>query len=128
MGKAILAIAEDREATLLLGVEPRRLARISFAISGGVAALVGILAGPILYASIPLGGLMLIKGFEVAAIGGIGVNRGAILGGYVLGIMELVTASELSPGYQDAVTFLVMLVVLLVRPQGLFGTVSLRTV
>jgi branched-chain amino acid transport system permease protein len=121
IGKAILAISEDREASLLRGIDPKVLARVSFAISGVVAALAGILAGPILFASIPIGGIMLIKGFEAAALGGIGSNKGAVIGGYVLGLVEILTATTLSPGYQDAATFAVVLGLLLIRPQGFFG-------
>ncbi|RZA35225.1 MAG: branched-chain amino acid ABC transporter permease [Lysobacteraceae bacterium] len=127
-GKAILAISEDREASLLRAIDPRRLAATSFLLSGVVAAIAGVLAGPILFASIALGAAMLIKGFMAAALGGIGFNRGAIVGGYVLGLVEVVTATYLSPGYQHAVSFVVVLMVLLVRPQGLFGRASMRAV
>lgn len=127
-GKAILAIAEDRDASLLQGIEPGRMAAISFLLSGAVAAAAGVLAGPILFASISIGATMLIKGFEAAALGGIGQNRGAIAGGYLLGLVEVTASSYLSPGYQDAAGFAVVLLVLLLRPQGLFGTRTLRAV
>lgn len=127
-GKAILAIAEDREASLLRGIDPGRLAAVSFLLSGAVAAAAGVLAGPILFASISIGATMLIKGFEAAALGGIGQNRGAIVGGYLLGGVEVLASSTLSPGYQDAAGFALVLLVLLLRPQGVFGLRLARAV
>ena len=127
-GKAMLAVSEDREASLLRGIDPRRLAALSFLIGGGVAAVAGVLAGPILFASVSMGAMMLIKGFEAAALGGIGYNRGAIVGGYLLGLVEVIASTFLSPGYQDAASFATMLLVLLVRPQGVFGRATLRAV
>lgn len=127
-GKAILAIAEDRDASLLQGIDPGRLAAASFLLSGAVAAMAGVLAGPIVFASISIGATMLIKGFEAAALGGIGQNRGAIVGGYLLGLVEVTASSHLSPGYQDAAGLALVLMVLLLRPQGLFGTRTARAV
>lgn len=127
-GKAILAISEDREASLLRGIDPQRLASLSFVLGGVVAACAGILAGPILFASIGMGATMLIKGFEVAALGGIGHNRGAIVGGYLLGFVEILASTTLSPGYQDAASFATVLLILLLRPQGVFGRNTLRAV
>lgn len=127
-GKAVLAIAEDRDAALLRGIDPDRLNRWSFALGGAFAALAGVLAAPILYASTGLGPLLLLKGFEAAAVGGVGNNRGALLAGYVLGIAEAVGALLLSPGYQQATTYGVLLVILLIRPQGLFGVPEARRV
>jgi branched-chain amino acid transport system permease protein len=127
-GRAIMAIAEDRDASLLRGIDPRQLARLSFFVSGIVAALAGILAGPIFYASVGLGGSLLIRGFEAAAVGGIGSDRGAIVSGLLLGIVEAYAATMLAPGYQDTATLVFALVVLLLRPQGLMGRTYLRAV
>ena len=127
-GKAVLAVAEDRDAALLRGINPNRLSSWSFFLGGGVAALTGVLAAPVLYASTGLGPSLLLKGFAAAAVGGIGNNRGALLAGYIIGIVEAVAAALLSPGYQLAATFAVMLVILLVRPHGLFGRAEARAV
>ncbi|VTU33734.1 MULTISPECIES: branched-chain amino acid ABC transporter permease [unclassified Variovorax] len=127
-GKAILAIAEDRDASLLRGIDPGRLAAVSFALSGLVAAAAGVLAGPIVFASVSIGAVMLIKGFEAAALGGIGNNYGSVVGGYMLGMVEVFASAALSPGYQDAASLAMFLLVLLIRPQGLFGRQVLRTV
>ncbi len=127
-GKAIMAVAEDRDAALLRGIDPERLSRWSFFLGGMFAALTGLLAAPLLYASTGLGPLLLIKGFEGAAVGGIGDNRGALVAGYLLGITEAIGASLLSPAYQTASTFLLLLIILLIKPQGLFGLPEMRRV
>jgi branched-chain amino acid transport system permease protein len=127
-GKAVLAVAEDRDAALLRGINPNRLSSWSFFLGGAIAALTGVLAAPLLYASTGLGPALLLKGFAAAAVGGIGNNRGALLAGYIIGLVEAVAAAVLSPGYQLAVTFAVMLVILLIRPHGLFGRAEARAV
>ncbi len=127
-GKAVMAVAEDRDAALLRGIDPDRLSRWSFFLGGAVAALTGILAAPLVYASTGLGPSLLLKGFAAAAVGGIGNNRGALLAGYIIGMAEAVGAAVLSPGYQLAMIFAVMLVILLIRPHGLFGSAEARTV
>jgi branched-chain amino acid transport system permease protein len=127
-GKAVMAVAEDREAALLRGIDPNNLSRWSFFLGAAFAAMTGILAAPILYASTSLGPDLLLKGFAAAAVGSIGNNRGALVAGYVIGVTEAVGASLLSPGYQEAVIFIVVLAVLLLRPEGLFGSPNARTV
>jgi branched-chain amino acid transport system permease protein len=127
-GKAVMAVAEDREAALLRGIDPGRLSRWSFFLGGAFAAMTGILAAPILYASTSLGPELLLKGFAAAAVGSIGNNRGALIAGYLIGVTEAVGASLLSPGYQEAVIFVVVLALLLLRPEGLFGRAYARTV
>lgn len=127
-GKAVNAVAEDREAALLRGIDPNRLAWLSFAVGGVVAGIIGILAAPMLYASVALSPLLLIKGFEAVAVGGVGSMRGAVIAGCLLGLVEAVSAVLLSPGYQHAVTFAVVLAILLVRPAGLLGTTTARVV
>ena len=127
-GKAVLAVAEDRDAALLRGINPNRLSSWSFFLGGGIAALTGVLAAPVLYASTGLGPSLLLKGFAAAAVGGIGNNRGALIAGYVIGLAEAIAATVLSPGYQLAATFAAMLVILLIRPHGLFGRPEARAV
>jgi branched-chain amino acid transport system permease protein len=120
-GRAIRAIAEDREASLLRGIDPRRMTRLSFAIGGAVAAISGILAAPLLFASTALGWTLLIKGFLVVAIGGIGSNRGAIAAAVIIAMIETGAARVLTPALQDAVVFAAALGILLVRPEGIAG-------
>jgi branched-chain amino acid transport system permease protein len=127
-GRAVNAIAEDREAALLRGIDPNKLAWMSF-LGGGIAAgVIGILAAPMMYASTGLGPALLIKGFEAVAVGGVGSIRGALIAGCLLGVIEAIGGALLSPGYQNAVTFVVVLAILLVRPSGLVGSTSARVV
>ena len=127
-GKAVLAVAEDRDGALLRGISPGKLSRWSFFLGGAFAGLIGLLAAPIRYASTDLGPLLLLKGFAAVAIGGVGSNMGALLAGYILGLAESASARALSPGYQGAVTFVLMLVILMIRPVGIFGRPDARTV
>lgn len=127
-GRAVNAIAEDREAALLRGIDPNRLAWLSFLAGGVAAAVIGILAAPMLYASTGMGPALLIKGFEAVAVGGVGSVRGALIAGCLLGVIEAIGGALLSPGYQNAVTFVVVLAILLVRPSGLVGSTSTRVV
>jgi branched-chain amino acid transport system permease protein len=127
-GKAALAVAEDRDAALLRGIDPRSISRWSFALGGALAALTGVLATPVLNAATTLGGLLLLKGFAAAAIGGLGSNRGALIAGYLIGLTEAVSALLLSPGYQNGVMLLLVLLILLARPGGLFSSLEARTV
>ncbi len=127
-GKAVRAVAEDRDAALLRGIDPDRLSRWSFFLGAGFAATTGLLAAPIMYASTSLGPSLLVKGFEAAAIGGIGNNRGALAAGWMLGLAEALGGSLLSPGYQAASTFVLLLVILLIQPRGLFGAPEMRSV
>ena len=127
-GAAILAIAEDRDAAMLRGIDPGRLGLLSCVVGGAMAGFVGILAAPMMYASVSLGPMLLIRGFEAVAIGGTGSVRGVVLGGCILGVFEAIGSSLMSPGYQSAATFALLLLILLVRPQGLFGTTTARVI
>jgi branched-chain amino acid transport system permease protein len=127
-GKAALAVAEDRDAALLRGIDPQAIGRWSFALGGAFAALTGCLAAPVLNASTTLGAMLLLKGFAAAAIGGLGSNRGALMAGYLIGLAEAASALLLSPGYHNAVMLVLVLGVLLVRPGGLFSSLEARTV
>ena len=127
-GKAALAVAEDRDAALLRGIDPASISRWSFALGGAFAALTGALASPVLSASTTLGGMLLLKGFAAAAIGGLGSNRGALIAGYMIGLTEAASALLLSPGYHNAVMLILVLAVLLARPGGLFSSLEARTV
>jgi branched-chain amino acid transport system permease protein len=127
-GRAILAVAENRDAALLRGIDPSTLSQWSFFLGGSLAALTGYLAAPIMFASTSLGGALLLKGFAAAAVGGLGSNKGALAAGLLIGLTESTSANLLSSGYQQAIILAVVLTVLLVRPQGLFGKAESRAV
>jgi len=128
VGKAILAVAENREAALLRGIDPAALSRWSFFAGGALAAATGYLAAPLIPASPALGVALLIKGFAAAALGGLGDNRGALIAGIIIGVTEATGSEFFSAGYQQTTILIVVLAILLVRPQGLFGVVSARAV
>ncbi len=120
-GRAMRAISQNREACLVVGVDPHRIAGITFAISAGLAGLASALVVP-LYAVQPLmGTLLTFKALAAVIMGGFGQIKGALLAAYLLGVAEAMAAGFISSSYADLVSFGVMVLVLLLRPQGLFG-------
>ncbi|MGP4005778.1 branched-chain amino acid ABC transporter permease [Streptomyces sp. 4N124] len=127
-GCALRAVAADRDAARLRGIDPAKLSRRAFLLGGALAGLTGALAAPLTLASVAMGFGLLIKGFFAAVLGGVGDVRGALLGGWIVGVVEAAGADYVSPGAQTAVLFAVTLAILLVRPQGLRGSEELRRV
>ena len=119
IGKVMRATALDRETALLMGIPVNRVLAGTFAFSAVLAALAGILLAPLFYVTTEMGTLVGLKGFVAMIIGGFGSVPGAILGGVLLGVIENVGAFTISSTYKDAIAFGVLLVFLLVRPQGL---------
>jgi branched-chain amino acid transport system permease protein len=120
-GKAMIATAANRLAARLVGIDPRRIVGLSFAVSAAIGAIAGVLVTPITLTSYDVGTLLALKGFAAAMLGGIGSALGAVVGGLVLGLLEAFSAGYISSNYKDAVAFLVILAVLLAMPRGLFG-------
>lgn len=120
-GKAVRAVAEDREAAQLRGINPRLVALVSFAAGGAACGIVGLLAAPISLASTTLGVGLMIRGFEAVVVGGVGSSWGGLLGGIGLGLVEAWGASMYSPSTSDLLLLIVVLIVLFARPNGLFG-------
>lgn len=127
-GKAVLAVAEDRDAARLNGISPSRLTMTSFALAAAYAALTGAVAAPLLLASTSIGLGLLVKGFMALAIGGVGSNWGALAAGILIGCVESFSSVSLTPGYRQLLLLGVVLVVLLARPFGLFGRAGVREV
>ncbi len=121
-GKAMLATSHNRLAADLVGVNTERVMLISFALSGALGAIGGVLTAPITFTSYDAGIVLGLKGFAAAALGGLGSGPGAIVGGLSLGIMEALTAGYLSSAYKDAVAYVLILLVFMYMPRGLFGT------
>lgn len=120
-GKAVLATANNRIAASLVGINPNHMMTLSFAVSAAIGALAGVLVTPITLTSYDLGVAMALKGFAAAMLGGMGAPAGALVGGLLLGLIEALTAGYVSSAYKDAVAFVLILAILFVRPQGLFG-------
>lgn len=120
-GKAMLATAHNPLAAKLVGINTRFILLLSFALAGALGAVGGILIAPINYTSYDAGIMLGLKGFVAATLGGLGSGMGAIAGGLILGIVEAMTAGYVSSAYKDAMPFVLILLILFFRPQGLFG-------
>ncbi|RXT33367.1 branched-chain amino acid ABC transporter permease [Bradyrhizobium betae] len=119
-GKAIRATFQQREAAALVGIDIDRLYTLTFAIGAGVAGLAGVLLGTIFVVQPAMGGIATLKAFIVVTLGGISSFAGGIAGGLLLGLAESFGAI-ISPAYKDAVGFILVMLVLLYKPDGLFG-------
>ena len=116
------AVAEDRNAAELMGISVNRTISITFAIGSALAAIAGVLycsMYPVL--SPPTGSLPGIKAFTAAVFGGIGSIPGALLGGVLLGIIEIFSKAYISQELSNAIVFAVLIIILLVKPNGLLG-------
>ena len=121
LGKKLQATSQDKEMASLLGIPVALMVLITFAYSAALGGLAGILVAPVLFVSVGMGTVISLKAFAANIIGGFGNIPGAILGGLALGIVETFGAAYISVPYKDALAFGLLLLFLLVRPQGLFG-------
>ncbi len=121
-GLAVRAMAEKPMAAGLMGIDTERLAAMVSFISGALAGAGGILIGLNFNAIQPyMGEDMMLRGFVVVIVGGLGSIRGALVAGLLLGVVEVLTAAYVASGLKEAVAFLILVLVLWTRPQGLFG-------
>ena len=120
-GKAVRACAVNPTAARLHGISYRRVVLFSFALSGAISAAAGVMITPISFMSYSSGALLGPKGFAAATLGGLGNPLGAVLGGFLLGLLEALGVGVVSAGYKDAIAFVVLLLVLFIRPVGLLG-------
>lgn len=119
-GKAMRACAYNRRAAGLVGIDVRRMVLFSFAISSAMGSMAGIIIAPLTMTSYDVGIMLGLKGFCAAIIGGMSSGLGTVFGGIILGILESLGAGLFSSGYKDAIAFIILLLILFVRPQGLF--------
>lgn len=121
-GKSMLAVSEDYGAAELVGINVNQVMTMTFAIGSALAGVASVLY----VASYPqiqpfMGSMLGIKAFTAAVLGGIGSIPGAVVGGLILGIIEVLTRAYLSSAYADAIVFVILILVLLIQPNGLFG-------
>jgi branched-chain amino acid transport system permease protein len=121
LGKGMRAAADNADAASLVGVSASTSSLVAWTLAAALGAAAGVVIAPINFAQYSAGTALGLKGFSAAVLGGLGSAPGAVVGGLVLGVLETITAGYLPSGYKDAVAFLILILVLLVRPQGLLG-------
>ena len=120
-GRRIQAVAQNRLGASLAGIDPARVSSAVFSAAGALAALAGALLAPIINASPDVGSFPAVKSYVIVVLGGMGSLPGSILASLVLGVLESFGAVYVSYGYRDTFGLVILVLVLLVRPQGLFG-------
>ncbi|MEW6645270.1 MAG: branched-chain amino acid ABC transporter permease [Pseudomonadota bacterium] len=128
IGLAISALSQDFDAARAAGLPVRRLQLVAFAISGLMVGSVGFLVAPVISVSPDAGLKYVLNGFVAAVVGGIGSNLGTLIGGPLVGIATMITAYKIGGAYQDLASLLLLVAILMLRPQGLFGRVTARRV
>lgn len=120
-GKAMRATSIRRDAARLVGVDAQAMVTYSFALAAALGAVAGLAVAPLTQTAFDVGASIGVKGFAAAILGGLGNPVAAVGGGLILGLLESMTAGYIDPLYKDAVSLIVLLAVLFVRPQGLLG-------
>ena len=121
LGKALRAVAQDRETAGLMGINPDRLIALTIVIASALAGMGGALLGPVLVLTPFAGATVIVKAFAIVIIGGFGNMQGTILAGILVGVIEAFTVQYLGSGLIDLVVFVLLLVMLAVRPTGLIA-------
>jgi branched-chain amino acid transport system permease protein len=120
-GSTIIAMSQNREGANLVGINTNKVAMLTFMISGGLAAIAASLSAPINLVFPAMGQLVILKAFVIIILGGMGSVPGAILGGYILGFSESLGATYISNDYKDIIAFVLLVLILSVKPTGLFS-------
>lgn len=121
LGKAMQACSIDRRAAWLLGIPSEKMVLLAFGMSAAMGGVGGMLIAPITMSSYDMGTILGLKGFCAAMLGGLGSSWGAILGGLLLGIIEALAVGFFSSGLKDATAFLLLVMILYIRPSGILG-------
>jgi len=121
VGATIIAMAQNREGAFLVGIDANRVAMMTFAISGILAAVAATLFAPMTLVSPVMGHIVIMKAFVIIILGGMGSIPGAIVGGMIIGMAEALGGFYVSDSYKDVIAFTLLVIILSVRPQGLFA-------
>jgi branched-chain amino acid transport system permease protein len=121
VGMSIEAMAQDREGALLVGIDTRRVALITFALSGVLAAVAGSLIAPLVLVFPSMGAVIVLKAFVIVILGGMGSVPGAIVGGYLLALAETMAGTYVAFAFSELIAFALLVLVLVVKPTGLFA-------
>ncbi len=127
-GKAVVATSSDRDAAGLMGINTGMVITFSYALSSMSAAFAGVLIAPITLTGASMGAVLGLKAFAVAIIGGLTSGMGVIVGGILLGVAETTTGFYISTGYKDVPGLVLLLLVLAIKPSGLFGKTTIKKV
>jgi branched-chain amino acid transport system permease protein len=122
MGRQMRACADNRDAARLCGISAKNMVTLSFVLSAGIGAIAGCVVSPITYVQYDIGTGLAIKGFTVAILGGLGNSMAAVAAGIILGILESFSIWIMPTAYKDAISISILLLILFVRPSGLFGS------
>ncbi len=121
MGKAMRACQQDLNAAQIVGIDTKRVSMVTCFIGSALAAAAGVLIAPLFLVSPVMGLKVIAKAFVIVILGGLGNVAGAIMGGFIIGIAENLTAGFISSDLKDIVPFTILILILLLRPQGIFG-------
>lgn len=125
-GKAMLATSINSSAAQLMGINTSRMVLYSFGLSAAIGAVGGISITPLVFMSFDMGTHLALKGFAAAILGGLTNPVGAVLGGFLLGVIESVGAGVISSGYKEVIALMILLIALLFKSTGVFGKVGMR--
>ncbi len=127
-GKAVVATSNDRDAAGLMGINTGLVITFSYALSSLTASFAGVLIAPLTLTGATMGAALGLKAFAVAIIGGLSSGMGIVVGGLILGIAETTTGFYISTGYKDVPGLILLLLVLAIKPSGLFGKTAIKKV
>ncbi|WP_054033047.1 branched-chain amino acid ABC transporter permease [Desulfatitalea tepidiphila] len=124
LGKQIRAIAQDRDAVRLMGIDPNKIYLVTFGLGTALVGLAGSLILPLYYVFPSVGAYFVLSAFVVVVLGGLGNMMGALIGGMIIGIIDSLSGYYIDPALKEMVYFIVFLMVLIFRPSGLMGMVG----
>ena len=127
-GKAVVATSNDRDAAGLMGINTSMVITFSYALSSATAAFAGVLVAPLTLTGSTMGTALGLKAFSVAIIGGLTSGMGVIVGGLIIGLAETMTGFYVSTGYKEVPGLVLLLLVLAIKPAGLFGKAAIKKV
>jgi branched-chain amino acid transport system permease protein len=122
LGKAMRATFQDRDTASLMGININAIYTATFALGSGLAAAAGALLGPVFVVTTTMGNMAALKAFAIVILGGLGNIQGAAIGGFILAFAEELGSGYISSGYRDAMGFILIILVLMFKPTGLFAT------
>lgn len=128
LGLSLRAVAQDKTTARMMGINVSRVNNITFGLCSVLGAVAGIVYAPIAVLTFDMGQLIILKGFTAALLGGLGLVSGAVLGGFTLGVIEQYGTLLLASSYKDLVSFSILLLIILVKPNGLLGKKQIQKV